>query len=158
VKRTAVLVSSIGLFVAGAVPRTARAESSDAVRAAIVAALARFADALKRGDAAGAASIFASDATFVAPGNFIVGREAIMASYATRFQSRKYLDGSLTTVNVAVSGDMAQELGTSVFTIQLTGQAPSTVTGHYLSTWRKQRDGSWLIQADAPIADPAPAK
>lgn len=152
-KRSSAISAAISVAAISFVPATSRAQA-DPVRSAIVATLAKFSDALKRGDATGAASIFARDATIVVPGDFVVGRDAIEAYYANRMKTRKYVEQSLTTISVYVSGDLAEELGTYFAVVEPSGQPRGTFTGHYLTTWRKQGDGSWLVQADAPIADP----
>lgn len=153
--RSTFLAATAGIIASTSLALPARADD-DAVRSAISATLLKYDDALKRGDASVASSIFASDATIIAPGIVVVGHEAIVAYYVKRLATRKYIDGSVTTTSVAVAGDMASELGTFTFIVDIEGQPRTTVTGRYLTTWRKQKDRSWLISADAVIPDPPP--
>jgi len=54
---------------------------------------------------------------------------------------------------VAASGD----LGYAVGTWQLTGKSrkgePVSLTGKYMTVWKKQADGSWKVVADMGNAD-----
>ena len=128
------------------------------VRGEIEAANAEFAQALVRGDAQAAASVFADDAEIVpATGRgFVSGRAAIAEYQAKRLQARRYLDVVITTVQLGVSGDLAWETGTNRVTMQQGESPPVTVTGRYLAVWERQQDGRWRIQADLPVLDPAP--
>ena len=152
--RSSLLAATAGTIATINVATSPARADDDSVRNAISSANLKFVDALKRADAIGVTSLFASDATIVAPGSFVVGHDAIASYYTKRFATRKYLDGSVTSTSVTVSGEMASELGTYTFTIDVDGQPRATFTGHYLTMWRKQNDGVWLISADAPILDP----
>ena len=59
-------------------------------------------------------------------------------------------------LGVPPSGDLAYERGTNRITRQQGSATPVTSTGRYLTVWRRQSDGRWLIQADMVVADPAP--
>jgi uncharacterized protein (TIGR02246 family) len=130
----------------------------DEVRAAIAAANAEFSRALVRGDAPAMAAVFAADGELIPamePG-FVSGRAAITAYQEKRVHARRYLDATITTVGLGVSGDLAWETGTSRVTIQHGESAPMTVTGRYLAVWQREPDGSWRIRAELPVTDPVP--
>ena len=56
--------------------------------------------------------------------------------------------GETTRVEVARSGDLAVEYGTFTETLPGKRGARSTVTEKYMTTWRKQPDGSWKVIGD----------
>ncbi|HET7753594.1 MAG TPA: nuclear transport factor 2 family protein [Anaeromyxobacteraceae bacterium] len=126
------------------------------VRAAIAEANAGLARALVRGDARAIAEVFTEDGEIVPPmqGGFVSGRPAIEAYQAKRLQARRYLDAVITTAQLGVSGDLAWETGTNKVTLQQGESAPVTVTGRYLTVWRRDPDGRWRIRAEVPVTDP----
>jgi uncharacterized protein (TIGR02246 family) len=136
----------------------ARAAADAEVRAAIAAANAEFARALVAGDARALSALFAEDGEVVpaAERGFVSGRAEIEAYNARRLGARRYLDVTLTTVRLGVSGDLAWETGTSQVTLRQGEGAPVTLTGRYLAAWSRGADGRWRIQADLPIPDPVP--
>jgi ketosteroid isomerase-like protein len=56
--------------------------------------------------------------------------------------------GETTRVEVARSGDLAVEYGTYVESIRGRKAQSRTITEKYVTTWRKQADGSWKVIAD----------
>ena len=60
-------------------------------------------------------------------------------------------------VDVAASGDLAYSVGT--YTMRSTSAAtgrPQTESGNYLTTYRRQRDGSWKAVDDVAVPAGAP--
>lgn len=135
-----------------------RAGDDAEVRAAVAAANAEFARALVAGDAAGMAAVFAEDGLVIPAmqGGFVSGRAEIEAYDARRVRSLRYLEATITTVQLEVSGDLAWEAGTNRLVVQQGEGAPMTVTGRYLAAWRRGKDGRWRIRAELPIPDPLP--
>lgn len=135
-----------------------RPAEPDEVRAAIAAANVAFAEALVRGDAQAMAAVFAENGEVIPamePG-FVTGRAAIAAYQEKRVSARRYLEATITTVGLGVSGDLAWETGTSRVTFKQGESAPVTVTGRYLAVWEREADGSWRIRAELPVTDPVP--
>lgn len=128
------------------------------MRAAIAAGNAEFARALVAGDPKAMATVFTEDGEIISASQqgFVSGRAEIEAYSARRLEARRYVDVTITTVRLEVSGDLAWETGTNRFTLQQGQGPPVTVTGRYLAVWRRGADARWRIQADLPIGDPAP--
>ncbi|HXX30152.1 MAG TPA: nuclear transport factor 2 family protein [Myxococcaceae bacterium] len=108
------------------------------------------------GNAERVATVFTDDATYLPlrqPG-FVQGRQALIEYFRARFASTRFLEVELVTTSLDVSGDMAYEIGTNRLRTQSGGAAPVTVTGRYLTVWRRGADTVWRIQADCPIPDP----
>jgi uncharacterized protein (TIGR02246 family) len=106
------------------------------------------------------------DASFLVSGAPIAnGKEAIRSIVKSIISDPNFaLSFSSTKVEVAKSGD----IGYSVGMYSLTTSDPNTKvrmvdTGKYLTTFKKQADGSWkatadMINSDAPPPAPPPAK
>jgi uncharacterized protein (TIGR02246 family) len=127
------------------------------VRAIIETTNARFAAALVKGDAPALAALFAEDGQAI-PGaakGFVTGRAALAEYYAGRLKAARYLEATITTVEVEVSGDVAWETGTNRVVVQVGESAPVTRTGRYLVVWKRGTDGTWRYRVDAVIPDPA---
>ncbi len=102
---------------------------------------------------------YASDATFVLPGlPAQVGRVAIRKVYVEALKDPNF-DVALTSekVEFAQSGDLAFSQGhlTMKGTDPKTKQPTTTMTGPYLTVFRKQADGSWKAVQDWVAANPA---
>lgn len=132
-------------------------KSSQTVRPAIEAANARFASAIKSGDAALAATIYTDDAIVFAPGEPVTrGREAIAGAFGGWLQQSNVIEFTLNTEEVVVNGDYAFESGTYSMTMQAkTGGSTQTDKGKYLTVWQRQKDGSWKLHRDAWNSDQA---
>ncbi len=107
---------------------------------------------------------YASDAVFVLPGlPPQVGTSAIRTVYAEALKDRNF-DVTLTSdrVVVAQSGELAYSQGHLVMkgTDPKTKQPATTMTGPYLTVFKKQADGSWKAIQDWVAANPpsAPAR
>ncbi|GAO01187.1 DUF4440 domain-containing protein [Anaeromyxobacter sp. PSR-1] len=135
-----------------------RADPEAELRTAIGAANDAFIRALVAGDARGMAAVFTEDA-LVIPAmqrGFVSGRAELEAYDARRLGSLRYLEATITTVQLEVSGDLAWEAGTNRLVVQQGNGAPMTVTGRYLAVWRRGKDGRWRIRAELPVPDPLP--
>ena len=114
-------------------------------------------------DAAKFASYYATDATVYFPGMAVMqGSAAITAGIKTWMDDPNFSGGFKTTkVTVAKSGDLASSEGAydQTMTDPATKKKVSD-KGHYLTTWKKQGDGSWKALNDMIASDmppPAPA-
>jgi len=118
------------------------------VRMAIEAGSAKWMEAFNRGDAAGVAALYAEDATVLPPNSqMIQGRPGIESFWSGAIQMG-LRDVSLTTVEVAGSGDMAYEIGKYTLKIQPAGRRAITDSGKYVVAWKRQTDGTWRLHAD----------
>jgi uncharacterized protein (TIGR02246 family) len=132
---------------------------SEADRTAIRQADENYVKLANAKDFKGAAALYAEDAIVLPPNQAAVqGRAAIQA----------FLEASPPTSNFQVQileieggADLAYERGTYSETVTPTGAAPIEDRGKYLTTWRKQADGSWKMLRDIWNSDlplPAPEK
>jgi uncharacterized protein (TIGR02246 family) len=145
------LVSSF-VSVSGA---PAKAEDITQVRKSIEAGNLKFGEAVRKGDAAAIASLYAEDATLMPPDSDIIqGRQAIQAYFNGGLQMG-IKDAVLTTINVSAAGDYAYEIGKVVLTIQASGQAPIQQTGKYVVVWKKAAGGIWQLHVDTWNSLPA---
>ena len=102
---------------------------------------------------------YANDAVFVLPGlPPQVGTSAIRSTYVNALKDPNF-DVTLTSdrVEVAQSGDLAFSQGhlTMKGTDPKTHQPTTTMTGPYLTVFKKQADGSWKAVQDWVAANPA---
>ena len=58
------------------------------------------------------------------------------------------MEGEITRVEVARSGDLAVEFGTFAMTMNDKKGKPITENEKYVTTWKKQTDGKWKVIAD----------
>lgn len=91
----------------------------------------------------------------------IRGHAAIRQLYGQLFAlPLASFDGTITSVAVARSADIAYETGVNTMVFDQ-GARRSTVMGKYLIVWRREGDGAWRIAAlavtnDQPLAPAAP--
>ena len=111
-----------------------------------------YAAAMRAGDAAAAASVFADDAVEMPPGRPPVrGRSAIEAYYTGLFGSVRFLAFTLFHTEVRVSGDVAYVTGTSRQTVAV-GDARHEESGKYLVVL-KRMGGNWKVAHAAYSGD-----
>jgi uncharacterized protein (TIGR02246 family) len=113
--------------------------------------------AAKDGDKAG--GYYASDAILMVPGEpSVSGKDAIQASLKQMLADPAFLlTFQPTRVDVAKSGDLAYSVGK----YQLTVTDPATHKvindhGSYVTTYRKQPDGSWKAESDIATSEVPP--
>lgn len=115
---------------------------------AVRRATAAFADALSRGDAAGAAALYAEDAKLLAPkAELVAGRAEIEAYWRTGIAlgvSRLELE----TIELELAGALAIELGRYAILVSAERGEPLVDSGKYLALYKQQRDGSWRRAVD----------
>jgi uncharacterized protein (TIGR02246 family) len=102
-------------------------------------------------DAEALAGMYADDAALANPGEPLVrGKDAIREATAA-FASDPNLKVAFEAnrIEVAQSGDLAYTRGNYTLTMtNLESGKPETSTGHYLTVWKKQADGSWKAVED----------
>jgi uncharacterized protein (TIGR02246 family) len=118
------------------------------LREAIEANNQRFAAALTAGDAAGAASLYAGDATLLPPNaEGLKGREAI-----ERFWQGGIAAGisrvDLETLQLEPADGLAIEVGRYTLEIELDRDEPAIEVGKYVVVHKRQPDGSWRWAID----------
>ena len=133
-------ILALALFAAVLVP-VASADDADP----LIELRNRWVVAIREGDAARAASVFADDAALMPPGfPTFVGRKAIESFYRDGF--------ALASVSAFEVHPKARRVGTSTFrergTYRITWQpkdnsAPYTVVGRYILIASKRADGKW---------------
>jgi len=102
-----------------------------------------FADALRRGDAKVAASVYAAHAHLLAPAaRPMVGRDEI-CSYWQAGIDAGVVDLILTVAETERSEGLAYETGRYVIQIEPADGNRATERGHYVQVYQRQGDGSW---------------
>jgi uncharacterized protein (TIGR02246 family) len=116
-----------------------------AQKAEIEAVNAKWAEFFNKGDFAGVASLYTSDATAFPPGSPMVqGGAAIGAMWKS--MAEKVSDPKLTTLDVKSLGpSAAREIGT--FSLKTKAPSPQELTGKYVVVWEKVGN-DWKLAAD----------
>ena len=132
----------------------------DDVRKAIDEADARQMSAFAAKDVAGMTANYAPDAIIMPQnGPAVTGKENIEASF--KEMSSMMSDMKWTVSRVDASGDLAYEVGNYTATMQMPGMPPIADTGKFITVWKRQADGKWMIvvdifNTDLPPPMPAP--
>ena len=135
-------------------------DDSATLRRMIDANLARFADAFKRGDAAGLAALYADDAVELNPGlPPSEGVEAIQQGFTSFFNGVTATDAKFTTHDIVIGGNTAIERGTYALRLRPKGGTGNDIvdTGKYLTVWQRQPDGLWKIIRGISNSDRPPS-
>jgi uncharacterized protein (TIGR02246 family) len=135
VRRIALVIA----FVVGLVaPASAQKSEIEAVNA-------RWTEFFNKGDFAGVASLYTTDATAFPPGSAMVqGGAAIGAMWKS--MAEQVSDPKVTTLDVKSLGpSAAREIGT--FSLKTKGPTPQEVTGKYVVVWEKVGN-DWKLAAD----------
>lgn len=137
-------------------------DTHDADVKAISDTEAQWSQASAANDIDKAVGFYADDAVLMVPGMEIVqGKEAIGTTMRTMSKDPAFsLHFKTTKADVAKSGELGYTWGT--YELTLTDPASKKVVhdrGRYVTTYRKQADGSWKAEADiASSAVPPPPK
>ena len=118
---------------------------ASAQKAEIEAVNAKWVEFFNKGDFAGVASLYTTDATAFPPGSAMVqGAPAIGALWKS--MAEQVTDPKLTTLDVRPLGaSAAREIGT--FSLKTKGPTPKEVTGKYVVVWEKVGN-DWKLAAD----------
>ena len=119
--------------------------SASAQKAEIEAVEAKWTEFFNKGDFAGIASLYTTDATAFPPGSAMVqGGAAIGAMWKSMAEQAS--DPKVTTLDVNPLGpSAAREIGT--FSLKTKGPTPQEVTGKYVVVWEKVGN-EWKLAAD----------
>jgi uncharacterized protein (TIGR02246 family) len=136
------IMRTIALVIAIAVGLIA---SASAQKAEIEAVEAKWTEFFNKGDFAGIASLYTTDATAFPPGSAMVqGGAAIGAMWKS--MAEQVSDPKVTTLDVKPLGpSAAREIGT--FSLKTKGPTPQEVTGKYVVVWEKVGN-EWKLAAD----------
>ena len=123
--------------------------------AAIRAGDADFAKAAAAKDADKCASLYMDDAVIFSPGvPAVIGKDNIRKFFEQMVAGpRLQFAFSNVTVDVARSGDLAEDRGSVQVTTADKKGNPVTQTSEYVLVWKKQPDGSWKVAADTSATD-----
>jgi len=116
-----------------------------AQKAEIEAVNAKWTELFNKGDFAGIASLYTTDATAFPPGSAMVqGADAIGAMWKN--MAEKVSDPKVTTLDVKLLGpSAAREIGS--FSLKTKGPSPQDVTGKYVVVWEKVGK-EWKLATD----------
>jgi uncharacterized protein (TIGR02246 family) len=119
--------------------------SASAQKAEIEAVNAKWTEFFNKGDFAGVASLYTTDAVAFPPGSPMVqGQAAIGAMWKS--MAEQVSDPKLTTLDVKVLGpSAAREIGT--VSLKTKGSTPQEVTAKYVVVWEKVGN-DWKLAAD----------
>ncbi len=118
----------------------------DEIRSAITAGNANFMAAFARGDAAGVAACYTSDAQLLPPNGEPMSGTANITAFWQGAMALGIKDAQLETKHVEARGDLAVEVGQYTLTIQPEGAAAMTDVGKYVVVWKD--DGGWKLHID----------
>ena len=135
------------------VPAFAECRHDTHVQGVITERLAKHAEAEMRGDANGAAEVFAIDVILRSPGRETRGRAQQRDRYAENFKSRSVTSLRYVTNELFVCGDVAYENGSWEQTVVRAGQTEQS-RSEYLNVWRRQR-GVWYVHRGMFYRPPA---
>lgn len=149
------LVAS-ALFCAFPRPLAAKAGPSSAdsiaVRRQVDEGNATFVRAWQAGDAALFASCFAEDGATLHPGGRLtVGKDRIMERMKGVFSKVRMTEGTITTVDLFVLGDIAYETGKWRFAIGPVGQSAAPDSGYYVEVWKRVGKDTWRMWRDIGV-------
>lgn len=122
------------------------------VRRAIDKGNAQWSEGWARGDAAMVAAIFADDGVQLAGnGKLIKGRQQIIERQKAAMNGADPgVKVTIITVNVWLDGDTAYETGKYLYEYSEKGK-PGKDEGRYVTTWKRQHDGSWKLSMDMGV-------
>lgn len=118
------------------------------VRESIEATIKMFEKCLNGGDAAGAAAHYTDDAALLPPNSArIDGRSGIQGAWQDLIDA-DVRDVSLTTQEVDVFGDVANEVGAISATAPGEGGGRMQLAGKYVAVWKLVGDSTWRLHRD----------
>ncbi|HUR16234.1 MAG TPA: DUF4440 domain-containing protein [Candidatus Limnocylindrales bacterium] len=102
-----------------------------------------FADAMRRGDSAAAASVYAVNAHLIAPSaGPMVGRDEIRSFWQAGIDAG-VAEVSLMANGVEQNESLAYETGAYLFLVNPADAGRVVERGHYVQVYQRQADGSW---------------
>lgn len=105
------------------------------------------------GDWEALASIYTEEAVVMPPNQeLVIGRSAIRNLFSVLAVS----DFQLKPIEIDGRADLAFSRGTYSWTVRVGEGEPARDHGKWLTIWRKQPDGTWLLSQDIWNSDQAP--
>jgi uncharacterized protein (TIGR02246 family) len=154
-------VAGFALTVGGCQKQAAGGADPSAAQSAIKADEKKWNDQFKSKDMEALLSHYADDAFFIGPGvKAADGSTAIRKVYAEGLADRNFaISFASDKIDVAASGDLAYARGqfSEKYSDPKTGQ-PTSITGSYITVYKKQQDGSWKAVEDFAAAEPGSEK
>ena len=146
---TAVLAQTQGQTAATS---AASSESLAEVKRAIDKGNAQWIEGFEKSDPALVTSIFAEDGVILAGnGKVFKGHQQIIERQKALMQLvGQEVKVTVTTVKVWLDGDTAYETGKYAYRYQDKGK-PVTEEGRYVTMWKRQKDGSWILAMDMGV-------
>jgi uncharacterized protein (TIGR02246 family) len=124
------------------------------VRAAVEINNQKWSRAQVKGDAKAIVDLFTDDGMelFSRRGKVLKGRDSLLVFWKEVMRDEHPKQASVTTVDLALSGDYATEVGNYAYTYapDSTGK-PRHESGRYAVIWRRQPNGTWKIWMDTGI-------
>lgn len=118
------------------------------VRDSIEATIKTLVESLNGGDAAGVAAHYTDDAALLPPDAArIDGREGIQSVWQGLIDA-DVRDVAMTTQEVDVFGNMANEVGTITATAPGKDGGRAQWAGKYVAVWKRGAEGSWQLHRD----------
>jgi uncharacterized protein (TIGR02246 family) len=143
------------LAMAAAPTHSAHAPDKLRARHAIQDANDAWAQAQIHADAAALVALFMDDGMEFSTrsGKSIQGRDSLLAFWTRSFKQEHPTEATVTTVEVALNGDYATEVGNYhyLYPPDSAGKAPQPIDGRYAVVWRVQKNGEWKIYVDMGI-------
>ncbi len=143
-------------FAACSQPQPAAPPDTRAADAATIqAADADWAKAAEAKDLDKMTAPYLDDAVLFSPGApAVVGKDNIRKFFSrmTNGPAMQFAFSNV-TVDVARSGDVAEDRGSMQVTVTDKKGKSTTETGQYVLVWKKQADGSWKVAADTSAND-----
>jgi len=131
-----------------------------AIKAGISAQLAKFGPAMAAKDAAGVASLFTEDGTWILPdASTFNGRNNIEAGAKNFFTTMESLVPGETAIDklIVVSDAEAVTFSHGDYTQTEKGKPPAQHMNPFADHWKKGADGTWLIAYEINADGPGPA-
>lgn len=147
------ILFSVMLSSAGCTPSDDGEQRRETELAALEMVGERYANAVRSGDVEAFADLFTQDASYAANnGQFLTGREEILAAAREWFQVPMQPTGR--TLRAEVQGRLAYLVQEYSNEVRLPNGTSVTTTGKSLGVFRREKDGSWKIEALVVNRDP----
>jgi uncharacterized protein (TIGR02246 family) len=117
------------------------------IRHAILSGNENFMAAFKRGDAAGVAACYTSDARLLPPNSQVLTGTQAIREFWQGAMSLGIKEARLETVDIELRGDLAVEIGKYTLTIQPESGETMTDGGKYVVVWKNDQ-GTWKLNID----------
>ena len=118
------------------------------VRDSIEATIKTLVESLNGGDAAGVAAHYTDDAALLPPNAArIDGREGIQGVWQGLIDAN-VRDVAMTTQEVDVFGEVANEVGTITATAPSKDGGRAQLAGKYVAVWKRGTEGTWQLHRD----------